>query len=181
MRRRIVLTLAAAAVLLAGCSSPAPQDAVLADLGLDGLDGREIVTRLDTSTEPRPLDLTASVQADEVVVGDGTTEVAVPLPGDEFYVSVAPFVETTHDCFFHSLAGCQGELVGEPVDVTITADDGTVLVEESTTTYTNGFVGYWLPADVEGTIEIRSGDLSGSVPFGTREGDPTCITTLRLT
>jgi len=96
-------------------------------------------------------------------------------------VSIAPYIETTHECYFHSLATCQGELVDEPVDVRITDADGAVLVEESATTYANGFVGYWLPEDVEGTIEITQGDLSGNVPFSTTEGSPTCVTTLQLT
>ncbi|WP_315097284.1 CueP family metal-binding protein [uncultured Cellulomonas sp.] len=177
---RLVAVVAATVALLAGCSSPTPQDEVLTDLGLDGLSGQEIVTRLDASSESRPLDFTASVREDEVLLGDGTTEVAVPLQDGEFYVSIAPFVDTTHECFFHSLATCQGELVEEPVDVTITTADGEVLVEESTTTHTNGFVGFWLPEDVEGTIEVRQGDRMGSVPFSTAEGSPTCVTTLRL-
>ena len=92
--------------------------------------------------------------------------------------ALEPFAD---ECYFHSLATCQGELVDEPVEVTITDADGVVLVEESATTYSNGFVGYWLPEDVEGTIEITQGDLSGNVPFSTTEGSPTCVTTLQLT
>ncbi|GIG30814.1 CueP family metal-binding protein [Cellulomonas marina] len=171
----------ASATLLAGCSATTSDDDVLADLGLDGLTGEEIVTQLDASTESRPLDFTASVREDEVLVGDGTTEVAVTLDDGQFYLSIAPYVESTHECFFHSLAGCQGELVEEPVEVRITDADGAVLIEESATTYSNGFVGYWLPEDVEGTVEITQGDLSGSVPFSTTEGSPTCLTTLQLT
>ena len=201
MRTRTLTTaLVATLALLAGCGTSAPDadapaggrtatataaagdgQAVLADLGLDGLTGEEIVARLDPSTDPRPLDLTASVRADEVLVGDGTTEVAVPLAGDDFYVSIAPYVRSTHECFFHSLAGCQGELVEEPVEVRITTGDGQVLVDEAATTYTNGFVGFWLPKDVEGTIEVSHAGLRGAVPFSTTDGSPTCVTTLRLT
>ncbi|GIG41221.1 CueP family metal-binding protein [Cellulomonas phragmiteti] len=180
--------LVAALALLVGCATTAPDDApappdgdVLAALGLDGLTGTEIVERLDASTDPRPLDLMASVRQDEVLVGDGTTEVAVPLDGDVFYVSIAPYVDSTHECFFHSLATCQGELVEEPVDVLITDADGEVLVDKSTTTYTNGFVGFWLPADIDGTIEVTHEGRTGSVPFSTTDGSPTCVTTLRMT
>lgn len=179
-RLRLAAVVVAATAVLAGCSATSDDD-VLADLGLDGLTGQEIVTRLDTSTDSRPLNFTASVREDEVLVGDGTAEVAVPLDEGEFYVSIAPYIETTHECYFHSLATCQGELVDEPVEVTITDADGVVLVEESATTYSNGFVGYWLPEDVEGTIEITQGDLSGNVPFSTTEGSPTCVTTPQLT
>lgn len=179
--RPLTATLAASIVFLSGCTSPTPSDDnTLAGLGLDGLSGQEIVARLDTSTEPRPFDFAASVGEDAVVVGTGTEEVSVPLPDDEFYVSIAPFVETTHECYYHSLATCQGELVGESVDVTITDLDGNTLIQETATTYTNGFVGYWLPRDIEGTIEISQGDLTGSVPFSTSKGSPTCVTTLQM-
>jgi hypothetical protein len=183
MRHRIHAAAAVATIvtLLTGCSSPTSDGDVLADLGFSGMTGEEIVTRLDASADSRPLEFTASVREDQVLLGDGTTEVAVPLEDGQFYVSVAPFVETTHECFFHSLATCQGELVDTPVEVRITDADGDVLVEESATTHANGFVGYWLPEDVDGTIEVRHGDLVGSVPFSTTEGSPTCLTILQLT
>ena len=177
----LTATFVASIAVLAGCTSQTPsEDPMLADLGLGGLTGPEIVARLDASTEARPLDFVASVREDAVLVGDGTKEVSVPLPDDEFYVSIAPFIENTHECFFHSLATCQGELTGEFVRVTITDADGDVLIEETATTYANGFVGYWLPRDIEGTIEISQGDLTGSIPFSTSEGSPTCVTTLQL-
>lgn len=201
MRRLPALVALASSLALVGCGASTPAEPptssaaasdeatsvpgdgssdVLADLGLGGLTGREIVDRLDASTDARPLGLVASVREDEVVVGDGTSEVAVPLD-DDFYVSVAPYERTTHECFFHSLAGCQGELVDAPVDVRIVDADGAVLVEESTTTWTNGFVGFWLPRGIEGEIEVVHDGRRGSVPFSTTPGSPTCVTTLRLT
>ena len=177
----LTATFVASIVFLSGCTSQtSSEDPMLAELGLGGLSGQEIVAQLDVSTESRPLDFVASVREDEVLVGDGTKEVSVPLPDDVYYVSIAPFIETTHECYFHSLATCQGELTDESVDVRITDADGDVLVQETATTYANGFVGYWLPRDIEGTIEISQGDLTGSVPFSTSEGSPTCVTTLQL-
>lgn len=191
--RRRVLGLAVAgvaALVLSGCAvaepeAEAPVDGpeadLLAEYDLDGMSGREIVQQLDTSPQERPLAFAASVREDEVLISDGAEqEVAVDLPEDEMYVSIAPYVDRTHECYYHSLATCQGELVEEPVAVTITDEDGTVLVEEDATTYTNGFVGYWLPKDISGTIEVEYEDRTGSVPFSTGEGDPTCITTLQV-
>src|SRR5690606_18265609 len=128
---------------------PADDDGVLTRYELDGLSGKEIVERLDTSTEARPLAFGASVLRDDVVIDDGSAEVAVSLPADEQYVAVAPFVSTTHDCYYHSLATCQGELSGAEVEVTITGEDGEVLVDEVIDTYANGFVGFWLPRDID--------------------------------
>ncbi|HSP59933.1 MAG TPA: CueP family metal-binding protein [Ornithinimicrobium sp.] len=186
----------AAALVLAGCSTSDPgttpaagtaqssdqasADALLERVDLAGKDARTIVEELDASSAARPLPLTASVREDVLLVGDGQEEVALELPEDQFYVSVAPFREQTHECYYHSLATCQGELAEEEVTVRIVADDGTVVVEETTTTYSNGFVGFWVPRDLEGTIHVEHDGATGSVPFATTEGSPTCITTLQL-
>jgi hypothetical protein len=165
----------------AAAGEGAEADQLLAGLGLDGRSGREIVEELERSTQERPLDLTASVREDHVLVGDGTQEVAVPLPDDEYYVSVAPFVDQTHECFYHSLATCRGELAEQEVSVRITGDDGEVLVEETVTTGTNGFTGFWLPRGIEeGSIEVTHDGHEGSVPLSTTPGSPTCVTTLQL-
>lgn len=170
-------------VVLAGCAAspqPSPQPEFLSENGLDGLTGQEIVERLDASTDARPLPFSASVREENVILSDGTVEVSVPLPQDSYYVAVAPYLTSTHECYYHSLATCQGELTGEQVRITITGDDGTVLVDQTATTYTNGFVGFWLPRDIAGTIEVSFEDYTGTVPFSTSDGSPTCITTLQL-
>lgn len=192
MGRIHTVAAAAAALLLtvAACSTgpdtpaadPGEAPAPLAAHGLDGMTGKEIVDHLDRlGGEDRPADLMASVRAEELIVTDGTEEVTVELPEDSFYLSVAPFVETTHECYYHSLTTCQGELHGEDVEVTFTTDDGEVLVDETTTTFANGFVGYWLPRDVEGTLRVTHEGRVGEVAVATGEEDPTCLTTLQLT
>ena len=184
MRTLLPALLLAAA--LAGCSTPAPGTAdpgaaLLARHDLAGLSGREMVELLDASPEERPLPFGASVRPDEVVVGDGSAEVGVPLPGDEFYVSIAPYRRHTHDCFHHNLATCRGEMSHRDVSVTFRDAAGRVLLEDEATTGANGFAGFWLPRDVTGTVTVTTdqGD-AGTVPFGTGDDDPTCITTLRL-
>ena len=128
----------------------------------------------------RPTDLMASVRADQLVLADVEQEVMVPLAEDRFYLSVAPYVDQTHECYYHNLASCQGELVGEDIEVTITAADGEVLVDETATTYENGFVGFWLPRDIEGTISVAWDGLTTTAPIATGPDDPTCVTTLQL-
>lgn len=178
-RSAMVSGLVAAVLAVAGCSAE-PDEDPLAAYGLAGLTGQEIVEQLDTSTEARPLAFGASVREDEVLLSDGSTETSVPLPEDVQYLSIAPYLTTTHDCYYHSLATCQGELVGQDVHVTITDDAGEVLVDETATTYTNGFVGFWVPRDVTGTITVTADGLTGAIPFTTEPGSPTCLTTLQL-
>lgn len=179
---------AAATVLLAGCASAEPeaqptQDAVLTEYGLDGKDAVEVIDELDrVALDDRATDLMASVRVDELVLTDADgAETAMDLPDDRFYLSVAPYVDTTHECFYHSLTTCKGELGGEDVRLRVVDDAGEVLVDETTTTFDNGFVGMWLPRDIEGTLEVEYDGKTGTADIGTGEDDPTCLTTLQLT
>lgn len=192
MRQWVTAMLAMAVLVLVGCGTapdeePAapPEDAtteVLARYGLDGMSGEEIVDALDADPRERPLPVAASVFTDEVVVREGETEVGVPFEGDQFYVSFAPYQTFTHPCTYHALGGCQGEMVGESFHVTITSEDGEVLVDEEMTSWTNGFVGVWLPRDINATLAVTHADgTSGQVPISSFDGDPTCITTIELT
>ena len=124
----------------------------------------------------------ASVRADELVYSTQSgEETSVPLPEEEFYVSVAPFAEQSHECFYHALTSCVGEYFNEEATVSVVGADGETLVEESVTTFDNGFIGMWLPRDLEGaTLNVEIDGKSGSVPLGTTEEDPTCVTTLQV-
>lgn len=175
------LLLSGSALLLAtGCAGGSGPVSLLEEYGLAGADTREVVERLDQTNEDRGSGLEASVTYDAVVVQEGGKESLLPMPEDEFYLSVAPWTTTTHDCFTHSLTGCQGELVDAPLDVRITDSNGAVLVDETVRTYDNGFVGFWLPKGITGSLEITSaaGNAAGSI--STFADSPTCITTLQL-
>lgn len=191
MRRRralptLVAAVAATALVLAGCSGGSPEpsalDALLDRHDLAGLTGRQVVDRLEgLETADRPTDLVASVRATELVLADEAYETTVPLPEDAFYLSVAPFVDGTHECFYHSLTTCQGELADQPVSVAVVdAATGEVLVEEDTTLGANGFVGYWLPRDVDAELRVEHEGRVGTTTVSTGADDPTCLTTLQL-
>ncbi len=144
----------------------------------------EIIERLDAMpVDDRPADLFASVQPGALVVSDGAgAQVPVAMPDDEVYIAVAPYEQETHDCHFHSLTTCLGELGDTEVEVTLTGDDGTVLVDESRRTHDNGFLGLWVPRGFTGSVTITLAGRAGEAPVSTVSADdPTCITTLRLT
>ncbi len=155
-------------------------DAILASYGLAGKSPREVVEALDQDPTARPLSLMASVRYDEVTLDDGTTQATLPLDGDEFYISVAPYENTTHDCYFHSLGTCQGELTDTDVHITVVSEDGETLLDEDATTYANGFVGFWVPKDVKGTVTVTKDGKTGEVEFSSDAEGATCITTLQL-
>ncbi len=197
--RRLFAVPVVVALLLAGCSSDDSADpaagstagsgttgsaetsALLEDFDLGGMDTRQVIDHLDRlGGADRPADLMASIRPDMVLVSDGTREVTLPMPADEVYVSMAPYVDQTHDCFFHSLTTCQGELVNTDVDILVRDDQGEVVLEETTTTYANGFVGVWLPRDLTGTVVLTVDGRSVEAPLSTTADSATCLTGLQL-
>lgn len=189
--RRLIITALVPLALLAGCT-PAPSasnaqpsasagGSVLERMGIAQADAVTIIDSLDASPDKRPLaDLKASVKADRLVLTDQAGERSLPLPADKFYLSIAPYVERTHECFAHSLSGCQGEQAGKKVHFTITDEAGTTLVDREVTTWANGFAGFWLPRDTKGTITATVDGKSGTVDFATNSDSPTCLTTLQM-
>lgn len=186
----------AGALVLTGCSSAAPRDteshnshdvgndSLLREHGLTGMDARQIIDRLDAMpVAQRPAGLMAAVHPDSLVLSDGAGRQSVlPLPQEEFYVSVAPYSQQTHDCYFHSLTTCQGELANESLKVTVTEkSSGQVLIDDEERTFGNGFVGLWLPRGIEATLRIEHEGKTASQLISTANADdPTCLTTLRL-
>lgn len=181
---------------LAGCTSSEPEVRVADELAtpsasapadgdldaLAALGAEQLVAQLEaTPTAERRTDLTASVRPDGVLLSSAGGEVTVPVPDGQHYLSVAPYVDGTHDCFFHSLTTCTGELGGEEVTVRIVDDaSGEVYVDETTTLHDNGFTGFWLPSDVTATVTVTSSDGTGTATVSTGPEDLTCLTSLQL-
>ncbi|GAB3156522.1 CueP family metal-binding protein [Micromonospora sonneratiae] len=201
--KRLVLVAAVSVLLVTGCSSggdntaaagadtassaapsvSAGAEPLLARYGLAGKSTVEVIDRLDRlGLQDRPADLKASVRASELVVSAGGQEHSLALPDDRFYLSVAPYVQRTHECFYHSLTTCKGELVNTEVQVRVVDDaSGKVLVDEAVTTFANGFVGFWLPRGMTGTLRIASGGKAAETKISTGPDAPTCLTTLQMT
>ena len=189
----LLLSLTACAV---GEESDAPSTGTGASAGL-GADAGAIlaefeITAPETVTDlieqlqaqplaDRPDGLMASVRVDELLLTSGDNEVSVALPDEKFHLSVAPYLTETHECFYHSLTTCVGELGAEDLHVTITDDaNGEVLVDRDVTTNDNGFFDVWLPAGLDITMHIDDGGNTVELPLGTREDDATCVTTAQL-
>ncbi|HEX5532974.1 MAG TPA: CueP family metal-binding protein [Actinomycetales bacterium] len=192
MRRMMTAVLSASVLLIAGCSTPtspgqtspgtsSDAGAFLKGHGLSG-DAVKLIDQLEKlGGEDRPTAFTASVRPDELLLSDGKDEFSMPLPDDQFYLSIAPYADKTHDCYFHSLTTCQGELTEKDVHVKIVnKETGDVLVDEEQVTNPNGFVGFWLPKDVDGTVSVSHEGRAAQQEFSTRDGDATCMTTLKL-
>ena len=137
---------------------------------------KEMVTELSASNIVE----SASINDKTLIVEDDGDEDIYNLPEDEFFVSIAPYISYTHPCEFHSLTGCQGEMVNEEMDVKIIDEDGEVHVDEKLTTLENGFLDFWLPRDRNYTLEINYDGKKVESDFSTFENDSTCLTDLQL-
>lgn len=110
----------------------------------------------------------------------GGKTASVRLPRDEMVVAVAPYVDQTHPCEIHYMSGCQGELVGVPVDVVARLADGTVLVDRTIKTMKNGFIELWLPRDQSISLSLTAEGKSTTALIGTYNDSNTCITDMKL-
>lgn len=126
-------------------------------------------------------EVSASITSHELIVTEEDEEVtSYELPEEEFFVSIAPYVEKTHPCAIHSLTGCQGELVEQEFYVYIEDEDGNVVVDETITSLENGFIDLWLPRDQTFQVKIEYDGKETKSEISTFEGDNTCITTMQL-
>lgn len=167
MKKYLMSALLSLTIILAGCGN---------DSASNTTNIKEFVSQLSASNIVE----SASINDETLVVQDGGEEDIYNLPEDEFFISVAPYLTYTHPCEFHSLTGCQGEMVDEEMDVKITDEQGKVHFEETVTTFVNGFMDFWLPRDKQYTIEISYQNKYTEHIFSTFEGDSTCLTDLQL-
>lgn len=190
-RRALLVTTSLTALALAGCSSPSPvateptddaASALLARYGLPTTDARAVIDALEAlPLEEKPSGLLASIGTEELTLAeeDGR-EATLPLPAEQVYLAVAPYVESTHECFLHSLTTCTGELAGQEVQVRVSDGGARPLIDEARTTAANGFLGLWLPRDR--TLTLTFGTEAGEVSatHRTLASAATCLTTMQL-
>lgn len=180
----LVLSLAACTAAGEEPAAAPIEEIIAADPGMSQLavtDSRDLVDALDRAPLDNRPQFIASVRAEEVLLDVAGEQGSLPLPDDEFYVSIAPYLESTHECTYHSLTTCVGEMQQEPMHVTVTDDSGQTVLEEDLETFDNGFFGLWLPRDMQGSITITHESGSVEAPISTGPDDPTCVTDLRLT
>ena len=135
-------------------TKPVTAESILERLDLNDQELSNIVMALDERLD-EPQDIGARITGEALLLYQGEDEVLVPLPEDLFFVSIAPYVNNVHPCQVHNLITCRGELYGETMLITITLKDGSVLYSEERTTQANGFIGLWLPTDIEGTLRVE--------------------------
>lgn len=177
MKIKILMVSLLAALFLVACNSENVQEESSATINkIDNIKG--VVQ--DYSTR-NLVAKSASISSEQLIVTENNgKEVIYELPEDEFFVSIAPFINQTHPCEIHSLSSCQGELVNEEFDVYIEDANGNVVLDETLQTQVNGFIDLWLPRDQTYSITIEQEGKKAESEFSTFKNDGTCITTMQL-
>lgn len=106
--------------------------------------------------------------------------VEISLPDDSMMIAIAPYIDKTHSCATHYISGCQGELVDVPVKILALKDDGTVLIDSTVNTMSNGFIELWLPRNINITLTLESMNRKAEGELTTFSDSNTCITTMQL-
>ncbi|WP_341347060.1 CueP family metal-binding protein [Paenibacillus sp. FSL H3-0469] len=123
----------------------------------------------------------ASITSTQLIVDSGGPNEAVyGLPEDEFFLSVAPYVQNTHPCATHSLTGCQGEMVEQSFGVTVVDTDGKEIMNQTVKSQPNGFIDLWLPRNQNYQMTITHDGKEARSEISTFESDDTCLTTMQL-
>jgi hypothetical protein len=124
---------------------------------------------------------TASITSTELkVVTENSKETIYSLPDDEFFVSIAPYVNQTHPCATHFLTSCRGELASKEFNVYIEDNDGKVVLDQTVKSQPNGFIDLWLPRDQKLNVKISYDGKTTESEISTSKQDNTCITTMQL-
>ncbi|MFW9873725.1 MAG: CueP family metal-binding protein, partial [Candidatus Thorarchaeota archaeon] len=98
-------------------------------------------------------------------------------------IYVAPYINTTHACMYHS-PSCQGELVNISFDYLLFDNEGTLLDNITLISEANGFFSVDLPVDRAYMMLIGSfingTQYVGSALITTYSDSPDCLTTTHL-
>ena len=149
---------------------------ILSKYELNGLSVKEMVNKLDSVTDEK-YGLNASITSTTLILYDNEKQYEFELPKDEFYVSFAPYLNEIHPCQTHNLVSCRGELFNKEFEISIVKKDGTVILDQKVKSMNSGFIGLWLPRDIEAILTINYKGTSVSKPLTTFTKSDTCITT----
>jgi hypothetical protein len=123
----------------------------------------------------------ASITSQQLIVTNSDEgQVIYDLLEEDFFVSIAPYVEQTHPCANHSLTSCQGEIADEEFAVYIEDMQGKVIIDQTMKSHANGFIDLWLPRDHTYRVTIENRGRAQVSEISTFESDNTCITTIQL-
>ena len=175
-RKWIILLLIAILGISLWSLLPKGSDKILKQLNIESLDIKEIVTNLDERID-EPSNVGARITGDKLYLYDNDQEYSLDLPEDSFFVSIAPYINEVHPCTIHNLVTCRGEIYNQAMKVRVVDENNQIIIDEVKTTQDNGFIGLWLPKDINATLRVEYDGLVVELPISTYSESDTCITT----
>lgn len=169
------ITIIVLVLLLSGCAQTSSMEELVDELNNDPI---EVINHLGSNFGK--LGFGASITDSEIILTDEDSTLVVDMPKDEFYLAVAPYINTTHNWLIHSATGCSGELKEETMNVKVTDMKGNIVLDKEVKTLENGFFEIWLPREIEGIIVVNYDGLETKSLISTFEGDLTCLTSMEL-
>lgn len=156
------------------------RDVFLKSYQLDGMNVQEMIAHLE-SISGEPNGFQASITGQYLFLGNGDYAYPFDLPYNQFYLSIAPYLEQTHPCSNHNLVTCRGELKSREFDVIIKdLVNGEFIVNGTYTSSPQGFFGVWLKQNRQYQITVMYEGYQSIAYVSTKPTDPTCLTTMKL-
>lgn len=175
-RKIIIIVLIAIVGLSVWSLLPKGTDKILKQLNIETKDIKEVVTNLDLRID-EPSNVGARITGDKLYLYDNDKEYSLDLPEDSFFVSIAPYINEVHPCTIHNLVTCRGEIYNQAMKVRVVDENNQIIVDEVKVTQDNGFIGLWLPKDINATLRVEYDGLVVELPISTYSESDTCITT----
>jgi hypothetical protein len=107
-------------------------------------------------------------------------QTSVTANDDLFYLSVGLYAVNTHDCYYHNPATCDAEFKSKQVKYNITSLDSNYGVSGVERTTDKGWLDFYLPNSQRYQVEFEVDGLRGAGFLSTKEGAPTCISTIKV-
>lgn len=179
MKKRITMGVAVVAVVGIAILSfflLKPRD-VFQKFNLDPSNVSALIEQLENESFPNSL--SASITDQQVLIYYQNETYEIDIHDSLLYVSFAPYLTYTHDCFRHSLTGCQGEMVNQNMVVKIYDDSLQLLDTKTVNTGKDGFIGLFLERNrtYKIVVEYENMQTEFFVMSGTTQ---TCYSELKL-
>jgi len=150
---------------------------LLRNSGVYGLDTKELIIALENNLLEDIL--VASIDDEFIVYYIQEERYVHKLEVDLHYISFAPYIGLTHECYIHSLTGCQGELLMEDVYIEIYDESGEKIFSDTLNTGEDGFIGLFLESNKVYNVKVESSGYSSEFQID-GYSKQTCYTEVKL-
>lgn len=147
---------------------------------LTGIDGKKAVA-IANKWHMDKIDVVTFVTPEKVTFKfkDGQM-ISVPLPDDVMMVSIAPYINKTHECSTHYMSSCDAEMKSTKVKIVAVTAGGKTLINKTMKTAPTGFLDLWLPRNQAINITVSAKGKRATGKIFTNRDSKTCETTLKL-